>query len=90
MDDKLLTRVITAKGAAQKRGPTEELDVDFADREIERQVRSMVKSSQDKYEKQLRSDDYVDYIVLAALVLVAVFGIGMWSRLKEQQKTLLL
>jgi hypothetical protein len=43
----------------------------------------MLAVGKNKLYKSLEKDDYVDYIVLVALVLIAVFGLGMWHKLKE-------
>ncbi len=45
----------------------------------------MLIGSQNRLQQSLQSDDYVDYIVLVALVVVAAFGVGIWQKLKDQK-----
>ena len=50
----------------------------------------MTNSAKDQLKETLRDDDYVDYVILIALIFLAVFGAYMWQKLRDQQKTLLL
>ena len=44
----------------------------------------MLKVSNVKLSKQLANDDYLDYVLVAALAIIAIFGIGMYKKFKEQ------
>lgn len=42
-----------------------------------------------KLSERLTDDDFFDWVLLGALVVVALFGLLMWRKLKEQQTVLL-
>ena len=50
----------------------------------------MMDSSKDRVSYTLQTDDYIDYIIVVALVIVAVGGFLMWRKLQEQKQKILL
>lgn len=48
----------------------------------------MVASGKSRLQQSASETDYTDYIVLVAILMLAVLGYRMWTTLKDQQKTL--
>ena len=65
----------------------EEEDVEV---QLEKVINRMMDSSKDRVSYTLQTDDYIDYIIVVALVIVAVGGFLMWRKLQEQKQKILL
>lgn len=56
---------------------------------LEKHIRQQMRGRNKKLSERLTDDDFFDWVLLGALVVVALFGLLMWRKLKEQQTVLL-
>jgi hypothetical protein len=54
------------------------------DAEINKNINLLIRTSQSKLGSTLEKDDYVDYILVVSLFIVAIFGFGMWKKMHDQ------
>jgi hypothetical protein len=56
---------------------------------LERHIKEQLKGRHKKLGEKLADDDLIEWVIMGAMVLVAIFGFFMWRKLKEQKSVLL-
>lgn len=82
--DKLITMIKESSGIREKN-----LEVMVKSGEekseiyLERHIRDLMKERHKDIRAKLSEDDIMEYVIIAAMILVAIVGLAMWRKLKE-------